>query len=68
MFLSEISVRRPVATATFYLGVGIPGGISPARLSVDLLPDLSYPRLTAWTSHPDVAPVTVEEASDLSKK
>ena len=54
-------MRRPVATARFCLGVGILGVISPARLSVDWLPDLSYPRLTVWTSYPDVPPIEVEE-------
>ncbi len=61
MLLSEISVRRPVATARFYLGVGILGVISLARLSVELLPDISCPRLTVRTSYPDVPPIEVEE-------
>ncbi len=61
MFLSETSVRRPVATARFCLGVGILGVISLARLSVDWLSDLSYPRLTVRTSYPDVPPIEVEQ-------
>jgi len=61
MFLSEISVRRPVATSMFFLGVLIVGVISLTRLSVDLLPNISFPKLTVWTSYPDVPPIEVEE-------
>ncbi|MFQ5605774.1 MAG: efflux RND transporter permease subunit [bacterium] len=61
MFLSEVSVRRPVATAMFFLAMVILGVISLTRLSVDLLPDIAYPRLSVWTSYTDVPPVEVEE-------
>ncbi|MDZ7261249.1 MAG: efflux RND transporter permease subunit [candidate division KSB1 bacterium] len=61
MHLSQISVNRPVAVAMFYLGVVLIGVISLSRLSVDLLPDLSYPKLTIWTSYQDVGPLEVEE-------
>lgn len=45
----------------FFLGVVILGIISLTRLSVDLLPNISYPKLTIWTSYPDVPPIEVEE-------
>lgn len=61
MFLSEVSVRRPVATTMFFSGVLILGVISLTHLSVDLLPNISYPKLTVWTSYRDVPPVEVEE-------
>lgn len=61
MFLTEISVRRPVATAMFFLAVVILGVISLTRLPVDLLPDIAYPKLTIWTSYPEVPPIEVEE-------
>ncbi len=61
MSLSEISVRRPVDTSMFFLGVLILGVISLTRLSVDLLPNISFPKLTVWTSYPDVPPIEVEE-------
>ncbi len=60
MFLSEISVRRPVATFMFFLGVVILGLISVVRLPVDLLPDVSYPKLTIRTDYADVPPGEVE--------
>ncbi|MCG8604659.1 efflux RND transporter permease subunit, partial [bacterium] len=61
MFLSEVAVRRPVATAMLFLGIVILGVISLTRLSVDLLPNISFPKLTVWTSYPDVPPIEVEE-------
>ncbi|MFQ5677198.1 MAG: efflux RND transporter permease subunit, partial [bacterium] len=61
MFLSEVAVRRPVTTIMFFLSILILGVISLTRLSVDLLPDISFPNLTIWTSYPDVPPVEVEE-------
>lgn len=61
MLLSETAVRRPVATVMFFLAVIILGIISLTRLSVDLLPDISYPKLTIRTSYPNIPPVEVEE-------
>jgi HAE1 family hydrophobic/amphiphilic exporter-1 len=61
MVLTELAIRRPIATAMFYLGVLLLGIISLSRLSVDLLPDLSYPQLTVRTTFPNASPVEVEE-------
>jgi HAE1 family hydrophobic/amphiphilic exporter-1 len=43
-----------------FLAVILLGLISYARLPIDLLPDVSYPRLVVYTSYPDVAPAEVE--------
>ncbi|MBW3536104.1 MAG: efflux RND transporter permease subunit, partial [Gemmatimonadetes bacterium] len=43
-----------------FLAVVLLGAISFTRLPVDLLPDVSYPRLVVYTSYPDVAPSEVE--------
>ncbi len=43
-----------------FLAVILLGGISFARLPIDLLPDVSYPRLVVYTSYPDVSPQQVE--------
>lgn len=60
MHITELSIRRPVAVAMFFLGVILLGIVSLSRLSVDLLPDLSYPKLTVWTTYPGAAPEEVE--------
>ena len=44
----------------FYAAVVLLGTVSLTRLPVDLLPDLSYPKLTVWTTYPGAAPAEVE--------
>src|SRR6185369_11963213 len=43
------------------LGVVLFGLVAGGRLSVDLLPDISYPSLTIRTDLPDAAPGDVEQ-------
>jgi len=43
-----------------FLAVGLLGIISFVRLPIDLLPDVSYPRMVIYTSYPDVAPTEIE--------
>jgi HAE1 family hydrophobic/amphiphilic exporter-1 len=43
-----------------FLAVILLGLISYLRLPIDLLPDVSYPRLVVYTSYADVAPAEVE--------
>ncbi len=42
------------------LAVVLLGGISYARLPIDLLPEVSFPRLVVHTSYPNVAPAEIE--------
>jgi len=58
--LSRFSTRRPVAVAMLFLAVVLLGLISFFRLPIDLLPDVSYPRLVVYTSYAEVAPSEVE--------
>ena len=60
MSIPSTSTRRPVAVAMLFLAVILLGVISFVRLPIDLLPDVSYPRLVVYTSYPDVAPAEVE--------
>ena len=60
MSIPGTSTRRPVAVAMLFLAVILLGGISYFRLPIDLLPEVSYPRLVVYTSYPDVAPAEVE--------
>jgi len=60
MALSDLSIRRPVATAMLYLAVGVLGAVSFSRLPIDLLPDVSFPTLSVWTTYPDAGPAEVE--------
>lgn len=60
MSIPRTSTRRPVAVAMLVLAVVLLGGISYVRLPIDLLPDVSFPRLVVHTGYPDVAPAEVE--------
>ena len=60
MSIPRISTRRPVAVAMLFLAISLLGIISFLRLPIDLLPDVSYPRLVVYTTYPDVAPAEVE--------
>jgi HAE1 family hydrophobic/amphiphilic exporter-1 len=60
MKLAKVAIERPVATLMFYVAVILLGFISLRQLSVDLLPDISYPRLSVVTEYPGVAPEEIE--------
>ena len=61
MNLSQFSVRRPVLTVMVSLIVIILGGVSLSRLSIDLMPDITYPTLSISTSYENASPEEVEE-------
>jgi HAE1 family hydrophobic/amphiphilic exporter-1 len=60
MNLAKLSIDRPVATLMFYITIILLGAVSLSQLSVDLLPSISYPRLSIVTQYPGVAPEEVE--------
>jgi HAE1 family hydrophobic/amphiphilic exporter-1 len=60
MKLARIAIDRPVTTFMFYVAVVLLGFVSLRQLSVDLLPDISYPRLSVVTQYPGVAPEEIE--------
>ncbi|HMA53934.1 MAG TPA: efflux RND transporter permease subunit, partial [Acidobacteriota bacterium] len=60
MKLARIAVDRPVTMYMFYVAVILLGAVSLRELSVDLLPDISYPRLSVVTNYPGVAPEEIE--------
>jgi HAE1 family hydrophobic/amphiphilic exporter-1 len=61
MKLAKIAVERPVTMYMLFLGIILLGVISLRELSVDLLPDISYPRLSVVTQYPGVAPEEMEK-------
>jgi HAE1 family hydrophobic/amphiphilic exporter-1 len=54
-------VKRPVTVAMFTLAVMLFGLVGFSRLSVSLLPDLSYPTLTVRTENAGAAPAEIEQ-------
>jgi len=59
--ISRFSIRRPVLTVMAFLIVIIIGGVSLSRLSIDLMPDITYPTLSISTDYENASPEEVEE-------
>jgi len=56
----DFSIRRPVTIAMIFLATVVFGIVALNRLSLKLLPEISYPTLTVQTEYPDAAPAEVE--------
>ena len=56
----EITTQRPVAILMIVMAICVFGWVSYQRLSLDLMPDISYPTLTVRTEYPGTAPAEVE--------
>lgn len=61
MNLIDVAVKRPVTVWMFTLAVLLFGFVSLGRLSINLLPELSYPSLTIRTDYLGAAPGEVEQ-------
>ncbi|MFW6131417.1 MAG: efflux RND transporter permease subunit, partial [Candidatus Aminicenantaceae bacterium] len=60
MKISLTALKRPITTFMFFLALVLFGFVSLKELSVDLLPDISYPRLSVVTQYRGVAPEEIE--------
>ena len=60
MNLTALCLRRPVATCMAVLIVVILGVISFLKIPVDLLPEITFPRVTVSTNYPNVGPLEME--------
>ncbi|UAA40533.1 efflux RND transporter permease subunit [Paraneptunicella aestuarii] len=61
MSIVDISVKRPVTIWMFTFAVLLFGMVSLSRLSINLLPELTYPTLTIRTEYTGAAPGEVEQ-------
>lgn len=60
MKIVKFSINRPVTVSMFTIAALIFGFISYSRLSLNLLPKISYPTLTIKTEYPGTAPSEIE--------
>lgn len=60
MRITKLFVKRPVTTFMIFLAIVLLGFVSFRELSVDLLPNISYPRLSVVTQYSGVAPEEIE--------
>lgn len=65
MFLSDLSIRRPIGIIMAVCIILALGTISFSRLAVDLLPDLTVPNIVVMTNYTGVGP---EEMENLISK
>ena len=61
MNISQFFIRRPIMTIMFSLIVIILGSVSFYRLTIDLMPDITYPTLSITTQYENSGPEEVEE-------
>jgi HAE1 family hydrophobic/amphiphilic exporter-1 len=60
MFLSDLSIKRPVLASVLMLSLVTLGVFSYRRLAVDLYPDVELPFISVITVYPGAAPESVE--------
>lgn len=61
MALTEVSIRRPVATSMAYLILIVLGIVSFRSLPIDLLPKIEFTQLTVRIDYPNVGPEEIEQ-------
>src|SRR6187401_750613 len=61
MSIPRIAIERPVTMFMLSGVIMLIGGVSLARLPVDLMPDVSYPSLTVRVQYNGVGPLEMEE-------
>ena len=66
MFLSNLSIKRPVVATVMMLTLVTLGIFSMRRLPIDMMPDVEIPVLSIITEYPGASPETVER--EVSKK
>jgi HAE1 family hydrophobic/amphiphilic exporter-1 len=60
MFLSDISIKRPVFATMMMVALVVIGAVGFTRLSVDEYPDVTYPVIVVQTQYPGASPEVVE--------
>ncbi|MCR4440350.1 MAG: efflux RND transporter permease subunit [bacterium] len=61
MNLSRGPIHRPILTTMVFLAIITLGLISFSRLSIDLMPEITYPTISVITSYGNVGPEEIEE-------
>jgi len=61
MSIARGSIERPILTFVIFLIVIILGIVSLSRLSIDLMPEVTYPTISVITSYGNVGPQEMEE-------
>ncbi len=62
MSIARGPVNRPILTTVIFLVVIILGMVSFRRLSIDLMPEITYPTISVITTYENVGPEEIEES------
>jgi HAE1 family hydrophobic/amphiphilic exporter-1 len=65
MFLSNVSIKRPVFATMMMVALVVLGIVSYNRLAIDEYPDITYPIVIAQTTYPGASPEVMER--DVSR-
>ncbi|HEX6574346.1 MAG TPA: efflux RND transporter permease subunit, partial [Gemmatimonadaceae bacterium] len=60
MFLSDVSIKRPVFATMMMLALVVLGIVSFKRLAIDEYPDIVYPIVIAQVTYPGASPEVME--------
>src|SRR5687767_144029 len=60
MFLSDVSIKRPVFATMMMVTLVVLGVAGYQRLAIDEYPDVSYPIVVAQTTYPGASPEVME--------
>jgi HAE1 family hydrophobic/amphiphilic exporter-1 len=66
MFISDLSIKRPIFAAVMMLGLVTLGLFSYRQLAIDMFPDVEIPIVSIVTKYPGASPETVER--EVSKR
>lgn len=61
MNITRFAIHRPLFATMIVLGVIIIGGISLSRLPLDLMPDVTYPTISVFSTYENASPEEIEE-------
>ncbi|MGK2963587.1 MAG: efflux RND transporter permease subunit, partial [Gemmatimonadaceae bacterium] len=65
MFLSDVSIKRPVFATMMMVALVVLGIVSFNRLAIDEYPDITYPIVVVQSSYPGASPEVMER--DVSR-
>ena len=66
MFLSDVSVRRPIAMSCLIIGLTLLGLNASRKMGQEMMPKLDMPYITIVTIYPGASPDQIE--TDIAKR
>jgi len=61
MWLTRLALRYPISTFLFAMTILVLGFVSLQQLPIDLLPDITIPRVSVVAYYPGAGPLDMEQ-------